>query len=198
MACPAILDSVISVGGFVPKCTKRLENPENMWSRTLQSKPPNAGWVEPPKGEAEKFDEYQSDVVVCTGQNCTPSPGQTCKKHRRDVEWEYNVPHYRDKPDTLGPAVIPTEGNPSTMTSGTSWAVPFVTSVVAEMISGAKTQNATLTPQDIRRGIRQANRPLDDGPEKMLNGTGAIQAVFNEQGLRLDIDWGDAASTTSF
>lgn len=197
MACPAILDDVISVGGFVPKCATRLNTSDDLLGKNLQTKPPNAGWIEPPEGAKEDLDEYNTDLVVCTGHDCLPSPTSSCDKCRKDVPWTYNVPSYRNKPDTLAPAVMANQGYPSTMASGSSWAAPFATLVAGLILSGAKSQKSNVSPQELRKGIRKANRPLDDGTEKMLNATGAIEYIFNQKELDFSIDWGDTTVDTT-
>lgn len=186
MCCPALLDEAICVGGFVPRCTAEIENQNDNDGRRTRTTPSLAGWVEPSVADR---DVDHSEETVCTGYNCSPSPKYSCNDCRKDVEWEYNIPPYNEKPDTLAPAVIPVEGDVASLARGTSWATPFVTAAVAEIVAGAKSQGETVPPESIRDGIRRANRPLDKGPVKLFNATGAVETVFQAQNLRFSPTW---------
>lgn len=185
LCCPALLDDVICVGGFVPRCTAEFENHEESGYGDHRTELPLAGWIEPPKDASIDH----SKEVICTGFNCSSFPEHSCERCRKDVRWTHNVPQYNDKPDTLAPSILPVEASTDHMSQGTSWAVPFVTGAVAEMIAGAKSQGETLRPETIRDGIRRANRPLDKGSAKMFDAVGAVETVFRGQSLRFSPTW---------
>lgn len=178
VCCPGLASDVVCVGGFVSKCRTRLERSDPMSLGGLESRPPNACWI-------DHQDKPETDEVYCTGLDC--SPGRACENNRENVPWDGNVEAVEGKPDVLAPATVPIRtGDGPSLVNGTSWAAAIVSATVAEVIAGTRDNGETATPEIMRRAIMEGATRLDEGSEKKFSSEGVLQRVYRELDLRFE------------
>lgn len=182
VCCPALLNEVISVGGMFPACTATFEeshsastiNPNNT---TL---PPLACWIK------EKGTE-ETGTPICSGLGC--SPKDSCDDNRIVTEWEGNVNHEPSEIDILAPVVYPIENrdHEPDITSGTSYAAPFVTGLVAEITALLKENNEQVDPTQIQAAIANTAEPVERGNGRYLQGESALKRITERKGIRVNL-----------
>lgn len=169
--CPAAVEEVIAVGGFVADCTSAACNTEG------------DGGVEHPDGTywAHKRDEVEypsrtPDGVFCGQQGCD---GSDCIRNQHERPWEGNVLPTDNKPDILAPVHYPEMMNGSSpyLQVGSSFAAPVVTGtlgmIFGELIGG---YNETPSAWDTRQAIRSSAVRIDEGDLRKLN----VQRTLDE------------------
>lgn len=176
VCCPGLAEPVICVGGFVSRCTARLdaENPLSLAGR--EPLPPCACWVRT-DGDAEPGGVY------CTGLGC--SLDHDCEDHRELGPWRGNVRSVGEKPDVLAPATVPVPGASPPVLHGTSWSTAFVSATVAEVVAGVRDAGARVSPATLRESIRNGAGVLDDGTERMFQERATLERVYDELGLQV-------------
>ncbi|MEF8876603.1 MAG: S8 family serine peptidase, partial [Haloarculaceae archaeon] len=174
LSCPASVDEVICVGGYIPKCSARLTINGPLSVGGKYRKPPNACWINRP-------DDIGTDEVLCSGQDC--SPMHSCNGNRKDVEWEGTIASTGTKPDILAPCAIPVIVGVPQISIGTSWATPFVTATTAEIVARVRDHGTDTSPQTLRQGIIEGAVPLDNGTRKLFHSVNSWYYVFDSLGL---------------
>lgn len=159
VACPALPDSVISVGGYRPMCTKDIirDGDSGQW------------WVD-------------GDVTYgpyCGQQGCYP--GYSCDNNRQETEWGGNVSFHNDVPDIMAP-VVEVHG-PSldkvTRQSGTSFGAPLVSGLTALMLGELADNEISPSSKVVRRAIRYNAAEIDDSDLCKLDMKATMDYLFD-------------------
>ncbi|MDZ7850079.1 MAG: S8/S53 family peptidase [Halodesulfurarchaeum sp.] len=177
-SCPGAVDEVIATAGYIPKCPNGPTGPGSIWMYYDD-------------------DEIEADPLgmtpICSMQGCGYT--EMCSENREDIYWENNSEHEGNKPDVAAPAAIIMGGehvsvNPGFI-GGTSYAAPIVTAQIANWLPVFKFEDITLIPQEIRNGIRAANKDLDTGENLKFDGISAFEeigATYNIQHEESSVD----------
>lgn len=169
--CPAALEGVIAVGGFVSRC------------------PADAGEERPDRKTGPYYvhtnPEFEYDDSVPGGTFCGQVGcigGDSCLTNKSDVPWEYNAQPTGGKPDVLAPVHVPietAEGKRS-LAPGPSFAAPIVTGSLARILDELnRTDRQPTTPYRLREAVVAGAAPLDEGKQSKYDAMG----VRRELGL---------------
>lgn len=167
MCCPGTIASVISAAGVIPKCTASIETNTsgfgNLHELGQQQRPPNAFWI-------DSDHDHHYDGTYCTNRGC--APGMKCLENRRYEPWEHNHAFGRHTPDILAPVVIPVKEEDARpyLAGGSSYAPPFVTGQIANILSSLGEADRDPDPKSIRRGLREAQKEIPESEIGMLSG----------------------------
>ena len=172
VCCPSLLDTAISVGGFVSKCTC---NPRNEGSIAIDNdlKPPLACWT----------NNDRVSYQFCSGDGCIPLPEYSCDKYQSVENWSGNVDPVWNKPDVFGPAASIVYGDEPEIIPATSWATPFVTAMAAEMVAAVRDRGKELPPYLIRQAINNTSEKMDSGEDMLFNAQSSLSYIYDELGL---------------
>lgn len=145
--CPAIADSVISVGGYIPRCTYDLveDDDSNQW------------WL-------------QSDGVIgpfCGQNGCCN--GVSCDDYQYDSLWSGNVSFHNAAPDILAPpiSIRGTSLDDIELQMGTSFSVPLVTGILSAIVSDLRDEGITTSIDKLQFATKNAATPIDDDYYKL-------------------------------
>lgn len=143
VACPALLDCVVGVGGYIPACTHD----------ALRDDTSGQWWVE--NGD-NMYGPY------CGQQNCCP--GEGCEMNRNEHLWKGNVSFHNTVPDTLAPVVEvhTTVDDEIVYQAGTSFAAPLVTGIIANVLSMLGEEANSLSVTEIREAVQFSGSEIDD------------------------------------
>ncbi|WP_175480254.1 S8 family serine peptidase [Natrinema salaciae] len=179
VCCPALLNEVISVGGMFPVCTATAE--EEHTSTTVgpntRMLPPFAGWI-------HTGDPSEVISPLCTGLGCSPT--ENCGGNLAITEWGGNVDHEPSEIDVLAPGTFPLrnlDGEPD-ITEGTSFAVPVVTAVVAEITAFLKAHDEAVLPTQIQAALANTAEEVQHGDGLYLQGASALKRISSRKDLR--------------
>lgn len=154
--CPALQDSVIGVGGFLPLCTADIHrgNESSQW------------WVE--------NDEIIGPFCGQTGDCC---PGGGCNENRQEVEWDGNVSFHNAAPDILAPPIVVTGTSLSEIEiqGGTSFAAPLVSGLISSILGDLIEVGEMPSTTEIRDAVKYTGTQLDQSGYTKLN----AEAVWN-------------------
>lgn len=153
--CPAALEDVIAVGGFVSRCPATP-------GEESSNEPGGPFYI---RDEPDEDDEELTfSGSYCGEQGCVDGKG--CIPSKREVAWEYNVLPTGDKPDVLAPVIIPealAEGDPF-LNSGTSFAAPIVTGALGSILDELRrSKNRDLNSYQAREAVVEGSSPIDEG-----------------------------------
>lgn len=179
ICCPSLSESAISVGGFVAKCTKRLEVDDVMSLGGIETKPPQACWL-------ESDDPKHVDDIYCSGLDC--SPFDKCDNYRRIRPWSGNVEPAFGKPDVLGPAMFPVVWGRPQLTLGTSWAAAYVTAGMLEIIAGMRDEGFSVNPQLLRKSVIAGSFDIEGSDAGGYSYRRTAIEVAKEFGLKYEYD----------
>lgn len=149
--CPAALQDVIAVGGFVSRCPAR----------------PGAEPATEPTGpyyvESDDIDDRARYGPFCGERGCID--GEACIPNKTERPWEHNVMPTGEKPDVLAPAVVPELDSDSGpyFNGGTSFAAPIVTGALGGILDELRSENRDLNPYQARRAVVNGSSPIDEG-----------------------------------
>lgn len=182
VCCPALLNEVISVGGMVPICTatpKNIDQPVGL-GPSKRHLPPFACWV-------KRKDSEEEGAPICSGLGCSPT--ETCEDNRVIWEWRGNVDHDPSEIDVLAPAAYPIENTKwePDITVGTSYAAPFVSAQVSEMIAFLKLNDVEVEPSQIQAALTNTAKPVEEGSGRYLQGNEAMKRIAERKGLRANL-----------
>lgn len=124
---------------------------------------------------------------ICTGLGCTPQ--ESCDDNQVLVEWGGNVNHDPSEIDVLAPVSYPirnVDGEPD-ITSGTSFAAPFVTGLVAEITAFLKENGKTPHPTQIQAAIANTAETVEYGNGRYLQGNSALKRLAERKNLKTNI-----------
>lgn len=172
-ASPAIIDEVIGVAGYIPKC-----------GQSEVPRPEGAIWIHPT--EKDEHDVDPNNITpLCSMKGC--GVGEMCAENRMDVYWNGNSTHEGNKPDVAAPAaiVVGGEGNPydPAVVPGTSYAAPIVTAQIANWLTVYNYEGIEASPHEIQNGIRESNTNLEDGQDLLLDGIRAFEEIGSPYGI---------------
>ena len=145
--CPALVDSVIGVGGYVPFCSADID----------RSKQSNQWWLE------------NGNIIgpLCgqTGDCCS---NEDCKTNRREIPWKGNVSFHNTAPDVLAPVIDVNGPSLSEITcqTGTSFAAPIISSLLIRMLGGI---DRTPSTEEIQNAIRLTGDQIDESDLIKMN-----------------------------
>lgn len=138
--CPALIDSVIGVGGYVPVCSADID----------RSKQSNQWWLE------------NGDIIgpFC-GQNGDCCTDESCETNRKEIPWKANVSFHNTAPDVLAPVIDINGTSLSEMTfqTGTSFAAPIISALLARIMGEL---DEIPSVEDIQKAIRLTGNQLDE------------------------------------
>jgi hypothetical protein len=141
--CPALLDDVIGVGGYMPRCSADL-------ARTADS---GQWWLE------------NGSLIgpFCGQEGCCP--GNSCEDHRKEVLWDGNVSFHNAAPDVLAPVLDISGSSLSNIhfQAGTSFAAPMVTGFLAGILGDLLIQGIEPSVEEIRNAVRFTSEGIDVG-----------------------------------
>ena len=169
--CPAALEDVIAVGGFVAHCPadpgeERSEEETGPYYIRLDS-------------ESEYREPVPNDAF-CGQVGCIG--GDSCLTNKSEVPWEYNAQPTGGKPDILAPVHVPIRDADGDrwLAAGSSFAAPIVTGSLARILDELnRTDHRTATPYRLREAITGGAAPLDEGKQVKYDAMG----VRRELGL---------------
>ena len=167
--CPAALEDVIAVGGFVSKCPAEPgnESPENQKGPYYILQKPDF-----------EYHEAVPDEGFCGQVGCID--GDSCIIRQTNKKWEYNAQPTGGKPDVVAPVHFPVEtldGN-RFLRSGSSFAAPIVTGSLGCILDELnRTDRATVTPFQLRMAVIEGGAPLDGGTQVKYDAMGVRKAL---------------------
>lgn len=153
--CPALSDSVIGVGGYLPLCNADIDRSDEseQW------------WVE-------------NDTIhgpFCGQRGCCPS--SSCEESRNEVLWPGNISFHNAAPDVLAP-VLEVHGSSLTnvhIQAGTSFAAPIISGLLACTLGGLLALDKRPELEEIHNAVRYTGAQDDiDGYAKFNH-----EAVWN-------------------
>lgn len=112
--CPALSDSVIGVGGFLPLCAADIH-----------------------RGDESEQWWLENDTILgpfCGQRGCCPS--SSCEESCEEILWQGNISFHNAAPDALAP-VLDVSGTSLTdirIQPGTSFAAPIISGLLADII----------------------------------------------------------------
>lgn len=178
ICCPALLDEVICVGGFLPACT--YSSPQSTDTPVVgpanNAYPPLSCWL------LEKGEDAEGETI-CSGLGCTI--GEDCDSNRVIVEWSGNPPAKNSKPNILAPVAYPiinTKNEPD-ITFGTSYATPYVSGILSSMIAIMKEAGVEWSPQELKNIIEQTAEPVEEGEGSYICATPAMSELKYQKDL---------------
>lgn len=182
ICCPALATDVISVGGVYPACGaafSSMSKRPGMNPKKL-SRPPLAAWVADGDGNLKGH-------PICTGLDC--GPGHSCKEDKIMKSWSGNVDSDSAMIDILAPVLFPLmkSKNEPGITSGTSFAAPCITAVVAEIITLMKSKGCDYSPSQIQNAIMNTSNSADIGDGSYVQGRDAINQISSRKNLGIKL-----------
>lgn len=154
--CPALIDSVIGVGGFVSFCTAPLDRSDEsgQW------------WAE--------NDRFHGPFCGETGDCCI---GETCEQNRTSAIWNGNVSFHNAAPDVLAPpvSVWGSALDELTVQVGTSFAAPLVSGILSRILGDLFDRHEHPELEEVHDAIRYTGTQLDEGGYPKLN----ADAIWN-------------------
>lgn len=152
--CPAALEDVIAVGGFVSKCPGTPgEEPAD--------EPGGPYYV---RNDSDDHEATAVDGPFCGERGCVDGKG--CIPNKQEESWEHNVMPTGGKPDVLAPVIVPevnADGQPI-LNSGTSFAAPVLTGALGGVLDELRrSEGRELNPYQARRAVVDGGSPIDDG-----------------------------------
>lgn len=192
MCCPGTMERIIAAAGVIPRCTANPnDSPSNvtgLYGRDQQGRPPNAFWI-------ATDHENHEDAVYCTNRGC--APGMNCLDNREYQPWEHNHSFGSNTPDILAPVLMPykTEDDTPFLLSGSSYAPPFITSQVANLLASLSEVNHNPNPETVHRGLKEAQKEIPDSDIGMLSGYELGNWFGQRYGLEFTVGEDDGSDT---
>lgn len=143
VVCPAPLDSVLGVGGYLPQCGNEL----------IRTDDSQQWWIE----NGSLYGPY------CGQRGC--GPDSTCEEYRNEIEWPGNVSFHNAAPDVLAP-VLEIHGSAVddiNYQSGTSFATPLVSGLLAAILGELTDDDIEPSVEDIRKAVRYNSTEMENG-----------------------------------
>lgn len=178
LCCPSTATDVIASGGAVAECTADVRS--SGWQSDGSERPPNAVWIRHP-------DENGWPGNYCSQRGCYP--GENCSDNRVISPWSNN-PEPRDgKPNVLAPCVWPArdEERNAVLAAGTSYAVPIVTSAIANVTRSLDERGYAPTAPSVRASLEKSGNTVPDGEVPLLDG----EAFAEHLGEKFDLEYND-------
>jgi len=154
MACPAVSEFSVGVGGLVAKCNGKY-------------------FGDIPADGSYWMETDEKTLKMCGFQDCNKDAhGQTCDRNQELRQWEANPVFELAEPDTLAPITWPIRGEDNgggiviSAVAGTSHSAPVVTSSLACVLSDIQEYP---TNSEIKEGISETNRRLPEVPYEILD-----------------------------
>lgn len=162
--CPAALEDVIAVGGFVTDCPAEMGD-------------------EPSHEEIGPYyikhdTDYQNNEIISEGPFCGRKgcvDGKSCISNSVERPWERNVLPTGGKPDVLAPMHVPTynEHAKPILNSGSSFAAPIVTGSLAIILDELRrSEGQDLNAYQAREAVVNGSTPIDEGKIKKYDAMG--------------------------
>lgn len=141
--CPALLEDVVGIGGFVSRCTAKL----------VKTDESGQYWVYQPDGLHGPF---------CGQHGCSQT--SRCTANRYEQPWQGNVLFHNAAPEVLAPIHHPagTKEDPI-LQSGTSFGTGVVTGILAALLGDLSTTDVQPTPAELHRAVRNGSASIDRG-----------------------------------
>lgn len=157
--CPALLDNVIGVGGFVSHCTTDLVETEDSGQYWIRSE--------------------NLHGPFCGQRGCNQSA--TCEANRYEQPWQGNVSFHNAVPDVLAPVHHPAGSKDDPiLQSGTSFGTGIVTGILASLLSDLSTIRNSPTPIELRRAVSNGSTSIDRGPLEKFDAAGTWDELVEE------------------
>lgn len=151
--CPALLDNVVGIGGYVPRCRATPKvglGGGNFWI--------NLGPVEEVEFDTDENGQIQGPI--CGENGC--SDIERCDDFRSEEWWPKNTIPWGNKPDAVAPThFLKTRSPNSYFISGTSFATPIVAGLLATILSNIDPADRP-DPVSLRTAITETAVPIDD------------------------------------
>lgn len=147
--CPALIDSVIGVGGYLPLCTADIYRGDEseQW------------WVE-------------NDTIhgpFCGQRGCCPS--SNCEESCKEILWPGNISFHNAAPDVLAP-VLEVSGSSLTnirIQAGTSFAAPIISGLLAGILGDLIELGESPALDEIHNAVRYTGAENDIGGYAKFN-----------------------------
>ncbi|QHS17947.1 S8 family serine peptidase [haloarchaeon 3A1-DGR] len=153
--CPGVVESVISVGGYIPHCSHDLVDSEDsgQW------------WC--PEEDGTVYGPFCGQLDCCDGVSCS--------EYRREELWDGNVLFHNATPDVIAPALyVAGLEDGVTLNAGTSYSAPIITGIVATILSESDELGGQTPPEAIQTAIRRTSAPIDDDTYYKLDAHSAL------------------------
>lgn len=178
IACPSLDNGVISVGGVLAGCGAKTGSSNSIYGPEIPgSMPVNAIWISTNDGP-----DYPP---LCSTRGCFP--GEVCSDNREIANWPGNVKVANNKPTTLAPCVtiVRNDENLPEFSFGTSYSAPFVSSQVANAISGLNEDGIEANPSEIRAAIGKSGEERVDFDVPVFYGFAFHKQLFAEHDITI-------------
>lgn len=171
--CPALHDSVVSVGGAIASC-------EQDASENLTDADDRRIWT-----STRTMDNVEDNVQgpFCSFRGCTTKTGCGCRTERW---WSGNIRELNGNPDVLAPCLVPDFGDEDgtvLFNAGTSFAAPIVTGVCTRLYDAVDDSDA-LTTHKLRRTLDETGERVEEAPSagtwRRVNASAAVDALSVE------------------
>lgn len=162
--CPAAMEDVVAVGGFVSRCPAD-------YGEENADEPAGPYYVR--KVPEFEYPETVSDETFCGQVGC--AGGDSCIRNRSGVPWEYNAQPTGGKPDVLAPVHVPVEeaNGKQWLAAGSSFAAPIVTGSLARIFDELnRSDSQAVTPYRLREAVKDGAAPLDEGQLRKYDAMG--------------------------
>jgi subtilisin family serine protease len=167
--CPAALEDVLAVGGFISECPAAPGDEDATESN---------GPYYVLKNEGFEYSDRVSENTLCGQIGCVD--GSSCITKQSDKPWEYNPQPASGKPDVLAPVHFPHERSNGKrfLGSGSSFAAPIVTGSLACIIDELnRTGNAAVTPFQLRRAVIDGGASMNISAQTKYDAMGTRRAL---------------------
>lgn len=156
--CPAILDTVVGVGGFVSHCTSALVETNDCGQYWVRSEDPHGPY--------------------CGQRGCSQSA--SCAANRFEQPWQGNVSFHNAVPAVLAPVHHPAgSADDPVLQSGTSFGAGIVTGILAALLGDLSTTGRTPVPTEVHRAVRNGSTPIDRGPLEKFSAEGTWDELLH-------------------
>lgn len=163
--CPAALEDVIAVGGFLVDCPATIGE---------ESDSENEGPYYIKKDPDYEYQEQIPEGPFCGERGCIN--GRGCIPNKVERSWERNPQPTGEKPDVLAPFLIG-EKSPDgkyVFNGGTSFAAPIVTASLACILDELRrSEKHGLNAYQARQAVVNGASPIDEGKLPKFDAMGA-------------------------
>lgn len=164
IGCPAAMDEVVGVGGFVTKCP--------CGPNEGDEEEKHRGPYYALKRESEEYHGLVPEDTFCGQSQCYD--GNDCITNSMEEEWDRNSLATNGGPDVLAPVHYPrvnSNGIPY-LIAGTSYSAPIVTAALALGYEGCISEvGREPNHYHAMEAVRQSSAPINHGDHRKLHAT---------------------------